>query len=82
MFLFRRFEWTDCGLNQVFDRKSKRLVEELIDAKIILAMRAIYQSRMGLALIDTGKFLITSCVSWLVNGVLEHKTGDMYGTKT
>ena len=68
--------------NQVFDRKSKRLVEELIDAKIILAMRAIYQSRMGLALIDTGKFLITSCVSWLVNGVLEHKTGDMYGTKT
>lgn len=55
MFLFRRSEYTDCGLNQVFDRKSKRLVEELIGAKIVLAMRAIYQSRMGLALIDTGK---------------------------
>lgn len=55
--LFRRFEYTDCGLNQVFDRKSKRIVEELIDAKIVLAMRAIYQSRMGLALIDTGMFL-------------------------
>lgn len=59
MFGFRRFEYTDCGFNQVFDRKSKRLVEELIDAKIVLAMRAIYQSRMGLALIDTGKLFLS-----------------------
>lgn len=41
-------------LNQVFDRKSKRLVEEIIDSKIVLSMRAIYQSKFGLALIDTG----------------------------
>ncbi|KAI5661452.1 hypothetical protein M9H77_20775 [Catharanthus roseus] len=37
---------------QVFDRKKKRLVEELIDSKIVLAMRAIYQSKFGLGLMD------------------------------
>lgn len=38
----------------VFDRTTKRLVEELIDGKIILSMRAIYQSRLGLQLMDKG----------------------------
>ncbi|XP_022876414.1 phosphatidylserine decarboxylase proenzyme 2-like [Olea europaea var. sylvestris] len=36
----------------VFDRRTKRLVEEIIDAKIILSMRAIYQSKLGLGLMD------------------------------
>lgn len=39
---------------QVFDRRTKRLVEELIDEKIVLSMRAIYQSKLGLGLLDTG----------------------------
>ncbi|KAL5982665.1 phosphatidylserine decarboxylase [Asimina triloba] len=30
---------------KVFDRKTKRLVEEVIDGKIVLSMRAIYQSK-------------------------------------
>ncbi|KAK9162578.1 hypothetical protein Syun_003480 [Stephania yunnanensis] len=38
----------------VFDRRSKRLVEEIIDGKILLSMRAIYQSKIGLSLIDNG----------------------------
>jgi len=38
----------------VIDRKSKRLVEELIDSKIVLSMRAIYQSKIGLRLMDQG----------------------------
>ncbi|KAG1369972.1 phosphatidylserine decarboxylase proenzyme 2 [Cocos nucifera] len=38
----------------VFDRRTKRLVEETIDRKIILSMRAIYQSKAGLTLIDKG----------------------------
>lgn len=38
----------------MFDRKSKRLVEETIDGKIVLSMRAIYQSKVGLTLIDAG----------------------------
>ncbi|XP_068652411.1 phosphatidylserine decarboxylase proenzyme 2-like isoform X2 [Aristolochia californica] len=38
----------------VFDRRTKRLVEELIDGKIILSMRAIYQSKVGLTLINAG----------------------------
>ncbi|KAI8532229.1 hypothetical protein RHMOL_Rhmol11G0196900 [Rhododendron molle] len=38
----------------VFDRSSKRLVEELIDGKIVLSMRALYQSRVGLRLMDKG----------------------------
>ncbi|KAL6545780.1 phosphatidylserine decarboxylase [Orobanche gracilis] len=38
----------------VFDRRTRRLVEETIDAKIVLSMRAIYQSRVGLGLMDRG----------------------------
>ncbi|KAL0365108.1 UNVERIFIED_CONTAM: Phosphatidylserine decarboxylase proenzyme 2 [Sesamum angustifolium] len=38
----------------VFDRRTKRLVEEIIDSKIILSMRAIYQSKVGLGLMDKG----------------------------
>ncbi|KAJ7946690.1 Phosphatidylserine decarboxylase proenzyme 2 [Quillaja saponaria] len=38
----------------VFDRKTQRLVEELIDKKIVLSMRAIYQSKIGLGLMDRG----------------------------
>ncbi|KAK4438222.1 Phosphatidylserine decarboxylase proenzyme 2 [Sesamum alatum] len=38
----------------VFDRRTKRLVEEIIDTKIILSMRAIYQSKVGLGLMDKG----------------------------
>ncbi|KAF7842639.1 phosphatidylserine decarboxylase proenzyme 2-like isoform X1 [Senna tora] len=38
----------------VCDRKTKRLVEELIDKKIVLSMRAIYQSKVGLGLINVG----------------------------
>ncbi|XP_022898085.1 phosphatidylserine decarboxylase proenzyme 2-like [Olea europaea var. sylvestris] len=38
----------------VFERRTKRLVEEIIDAKIILSMRAIYQSKFGLGLMDKG----------------------------
>ncbi|XP_042486382.1 phosphatidylserine decarboxylase proenzyme 3-like isoform X2 [Macadamia integrifolia] len=65
--IFKMSEWThfssyDVGLNAgssashilVFDRKTKRLVEELIDGKIVLSMRAIYQSKIGLSIIDTG----------------------------
>ncbi|KAL5537405.1 hypothetical protein UlMin_046356, partial [Ulmus minor] len=36
----------------VFDRRTKRLVEEVIDGKIVLSMRAIYQSKIGLGLLD------------------------------
>ncbi|CAI8591462.1 unnamed protein product [Vicia faba] len=38
----------------VYDRKSRRLVEEQIDKKIVLSMRAIYQSKIGLGLMDIG----------------------------
>ncbi|XP_074292959.1 phosphatidylserine decarboxylase proenzyme 2-like [Silene latifolia] len=38
----------------VFDRVTKRLVEELIDGKIILAMRTLYQTKMGLFLLSRG----------------------------
>ncbi|KAG9457288.1 hypothetical protein H6P81_001796 [Aristolochia fimbriata] len=38
----------------VCDRRTKRLVEELIDGKIVLSMRAIYQSKVGLTLINAG----------------------------
>ncbi|CAH9082028.1 unnamed protein product [Cuscuta europaea] len=38
----------------VYDRKMKRLVEEIIDGKIVLSMRAIYQSKFGLGLMDNG----------------------------
>ncbi|GKV11105.1 hypothetical protein SLEP1_g22389 [Rubroshorea leprosula] len=65
--IFKLSEWAhfssyDVGLNSgssashilVFDRKKKRLVEELIDGKIVLSMRAIYQSKLGLGLMDKG----------------------------
>ncbi|XAR49421.1 Phosphatidylserine decarboxylase [Bertholletia excelsa] len=65
--MFKLSEWAhfssyDIGLKSgsssqhivVFDRRTKRLVEELIDRKIILSMRAIYQSKMGLGLMDIG----------------------------
>ncbi|XP_010260486.1 PREDICTED: phosphatidylserine decarboxylase proenzyme 2-like [Nelumbo nucifera] len=65
--MFKLSEWVhfssyDVGLNSgssashilVFDRRTKRLVEELIDGKIVLSMRAIYQSKVGLGLIDKG----------------------------
>ncbi|XP_045814696.1 phosphatidylserine decarboxylase proenzyme 2-like isoform X2 [Trifolium pratense] len=38
----------------VYDRKAQRLVEEQIDKKIVLSMRAIYQSKIGLGLMDIG----------------------------
>lgn len=65
--MFKLSEWAhvssyDIGLKEgsnsshilVFDRRTMRLEEELIDSKIVLAMRAIYQSRLGLTLIDKG----------------------------
>ncbi|KAJ7556151.1 hypothetical protein O6H91_05G071300 [Diphasiastrum complanatum] len=65
--LFKISEWVnvstyDVGLKSganaghilVFDRSTKRLVEEVIDSKIVLSMRAIYQSKFGLALLDSG----------------------------
>ncbi|KAK4254315.1 hypothetical protein QN277_009715 [Acacia crassicarpa] len=65
--LFKMSEWAhfssyDVGIRSgssashilVYDRKTKRLVEELIDKKIILSMRAIYQSKVGLGLINVG----------------------------
>ncbi|GMP80793.1 hypothetical protein CsSME_00035771 [Camellia sinensis var. sinensis] len=65
--MFKLSEWAnfssyDIGLKSgsrsshivVFDRRTKRLVEELIDAKIVLSMRTIYQSKIGLGLMDTG----------------------------
>ncbi|KAK2986935.1 hypothetical protein RJ640_009078 [Escallonia rubra] len=65
--MFKLSEWAhvssyDIGLNSgssaaqivVFDRKTKRLVDEIIDGKIVLSMRAIYQSKIGLGLLDTG----------------------------
>ncbi|XP_031282730.1 phosphatidylserine decarboxylase proenzyme 3-like isoform X2 [Pistacia vera] len=65
--MFKLSEWGhfssyDVGLNSgssashilVFDRRTKRLVEELIDGKIVLSMRAIYQSKVGLGLLDIG----------------------------
>ena len=44
----------------MIDRKTKRLVEELIDSKIVMSMRAIYQSKIGLGLMDQGKNLVPS----------------------
>lgn len=38
----------------VYDRASKRLVEETISPHLILAMRQIYQSRVGLVMMRTG----------------------------
>lgn len=65
--MFKLSEWAhfssyDVGLNSgssashivVFDRKKQRLVEETIDGKIVLSMRAIYQSKIGLHIMDKG----------------------------
>lgn len=65
--IFKLSEWAnissyDIGLKSgsvashivVYDRRTKRLVEEIIDGKILLAMRAIYQSKLGLGLMDKG----------------------------
>ncbi|GJY55760.1 phosphatidylserine decarboxylase proenzyme 3-like protein [Tanacetum coccineum] len=65
--MFKLSEWAhvssyDVGLNSgssashivVFDRQKKRLVQEIIDGKIILSMRAIYQSKVGLGIMDKG----------------------------
>ncbi|KAL8061046.1 hypothetical protein ABFX02_02G063200 [Erythranthe guttata] len=38
----------------VFDRRTRTLVEEIIDGKIVLSMRAIYQNKVGLGLMDIG----------------------------
>ncbi|GAB2218846.1 hypothetical protein Droror1_Dr00002078 [Drosera rotundifolia] len=38
----------------VYERSTGRLVEEIIDGRIILSMRAIYQSNLGLRLMDKG----------------------------
>ncbi|KAF5731954.1 phosphatidylserine decarboxylase proenzyme 2-like [Tripterygium wilfordii] len=47
----------------VFDRRKKRLVEELIDGKIVLSMRALYQSNIGLRLMDKGAKEILQSIS-------------------
>ncbi|CAO2196160.1 unnamed protein product [Urochloa humidicola] len=65
--MFKLSEWAhfstyDVGLHSgsaashilVFDRRTKRIVEEVIDGKIVLSMRALYQSKVGLTLINTG----------------------------
>ncbi|KAK8958625.1 hypothetical protein KSP40_PGU000908 [Platanthera guangdongensis] len=65
--MFKLSEWVhyssyDIGLKfgssashiLVFDRRTRRLVEEIIDEKIVLSMRAIYQSKVGFKLIDRG----------------------------
>ncbi|GAV81140.1 C2 domain-containing protein/PS_Dcarbxylase domain-containing protein/EF_hand_5 domain-containing protein [Cephalotus follicularis] len=73
---FKLSEWAhvssyDVGLNSgssashilVFDRRTKRIVEELIDGKIVLSMRAIYQSKVGLSLMDKGAKEILQSIS-------------------
>lgn len=65
--MFKLSEWAhfstyDVGLHSgsaashilVFDRRTKRIVEEVINGKIVLSMRALYQSKVGLTLINTG----------------------------
>lgn len=74
--LFKLSEWAhfssyDIGLNSgssashivVVDRKTKRLVEELIDGKIVMSMRALYQSKIGLGLVDKGAKEILRSIS-------------------
>ncbi|XP_028753186.1 phosphatidylserine decarboxylase proenzyme 2 isoform X2 [Neltuma alba] len=74
--LFKLSEWAhfssyDVGIRSgssashilVYDRKTKRLVEELIDKKIVLSMRAIYQSKVGLGLINVGVKEILQSIS-------------------
>ncbi|KAF9610436.1 hypothetical protein IFM89_022347 [Coptis chinensis] len=70
--MFKLSEWAhfssyDIGLKSgssasnilVFDRKTKRLVEELIDRKVILSIRALYQSRVGLCVLDKGNTFVS-----------------------
>lgn len=70
--MFKLSEWAhvssyDVGLNSgsgashivVFDRLKKRLVEEIIDGKIILSMRALYQSKVGLGIMDKGNIVLS-----------------------
>ncbi|CAI0401117.1 unnamed protein product [Linum tenue] len=77
--MFKLSEWAhystyDIGLNSgssashivVFDRKSKRLVEELIDGKIVMSMRAIYQSKIGLHLMDKAVTLHAFRISYYI----------------
>ncbi|KAL6853390.1 hypothetical protein ACP4OV_019419 [Aristida adscensionis] len=65
--MFKLSEWAhfstyDVGLRSgsaashilVFDRRTKRIIEEVIDGKIVLSMRSLYQSKVGLTLINTG----------------------------
>ncbi|CAN0921319.1 Phosphatidylserine decarboxylase proenzyme 2 [Linum grandiflorum] len=74
--MFKLSEWAhyssyDLGLNSgssashivVIDRKTKRLVEELIDGKIVLSMRAIYQSKIGIQFMDKGAKEILQSIS-------------------
>ncbi|KAI3675880.1 hypothetical protein L1987_85476 [Smallanthus sonchifolius] len=74
--MFKLSEWAHVlsygvGLNSgssashivVFDRKKRRLVEEIIDGKIILSMRAIYQSKVGLGIMDKGAKEILQSIS-------------------
>lgn len=44
----------------VFERKSKKLIEELIDSKIVLAMRILYQSRLSRSLMEGSKGILHS----------------------
>ncbi|KAL5215319.1 hypothetical protein ABZP36_004471 [Zizania latifolia] len=65
--MFHLSEWAhfssyDVGLHScstashilVLDRRTKKLVEEDIDGKIVLSMKALYQSKVGLTLIESG----------------------------
>ncbi|KAI7738701.1 hypothetical protein M8C21_030803 [Ambrosia artemisiifolia] len=74
--MFKLSEWAhvssyDVGLNSgssashivVYDRVKKRLVEEIIDGKIVLSMRAIYQSKLGLGIMDKGAKEILQSIS-------------------
>ncbi|KAK4804901.1 hypothetical protein SAY86_004718 [Trapa natans] len=74
--MFKLSEWVhfssyDVGLNYgssaanivVCNRRTKRLEEELIDGKIVLSMRAMYQSKFGLGLLGIGAKEILQSIS-------------------
>eukprot|EP00897_Mesotaenium_endlicherianum_P003965 jgi/Mesen1/3597/ME000020S03131 len=65
--MFKLSEWAnfstyDTGIKEgrntshilVFDRHTKRLVEELVDKKIVLALRTVYHSKLGRSLLEAG----------------------------
>ncbi|KAL5703744.1 phosphatidylserine decarboxylase [Ranunculus cassubicifolius] len=65
--IFKLSEWanfssSDIGLKSgssasdylVFDRKTQRLVVEIIDPKVVLSIRFLYQSKIGICLLDLG----------------------------